>query len=69
LFVSAPTRRPLERGDILTVSEVSDLIGVPASTVGDWARRGIIPSLKLGRRRVFIRAHLEARLLHDGGPN
>jgi excisionase family DNA binding protein len=61
--VSTSPRRPLQRGDILTVSEVSDLLGVPPSTVGDWARRGIIPSRKLGRRRIFIREHLEAVLL------
>ena len=61
--MSVSSRRPLQRGDILTVSEVAELLGVPESTVGDWARRDILPSLKLGRRRVFIRQHLEARLL------
>jgi excisionase family DNA binding protein len=51
----------------MTVREVAELLRVPASTVGDWARRGIIPSRKLGRRRVFIRARIEEVLLDDTG--
>lgn len=61
--VSTIVRRPLQAADILTVSEVAELLHVPASTVSDWARRGILPSVKLGRRRIFIRQHIEARLL------
>jgi excisionase family DNA binding protein len=53
----------LQAGDVLTASEVAELLRVPASTVHDWARRGVIPSIKLGRRRIFIRQQLEARLL------
>lgn len=49
----------------MTLAEVAELLRVPPSTVGDWARRGIIPSRKLGRRRIFIRQHLETLLLGD----
>ena len=51
--------------DVMTVSEVAELMHVPESTVGDWARRSVIPSKKLGRRRIFIRAEIEALLLAD----
>jgi excisionase family DNA binding protein len=51
--------------DVMTVGEVAELLHVPESTVGDWARRRVIPSLKLGRRRIFIRSKIEAILLAD----
>ena len=35
------------------------------STVEDWARRGIVPSKKVGRRRLYIRLKIEAMLLED----
>jgi excisionase family DNA binding protein len=50
----------------MTASEVADLMRVPKSTIEDWARRGIIPSRKIGRRRIFLRDRLEAFLRHDG---
>jgi hypothetical protein len=28
----------------------------------DWARRGILPSRKIGRRRIYIRQDIEAVL-------
>lgn len=55
----------LTASDVLTVSEVAELLHVPESTVGDWARRQVIPSLKLGRRRIFIRSKIEAILLAE----
>jgi len=36
----------------MTAAEVAALLGVPRSTVEDWARRGIVPSRKVGRRRI-----------------
>ena len=65
-----PERRPhpeprLTASDVMTIGEVAELLHVPESTVGDWARRQVIPSLKLGRRRIFIRARIEAILLAD----
>jgi excisionase family DNA binding protein len=58
--------RPLIAGDVLTAAEVAALLRVPKSTVEDWARRGIVPSRKVGRRRLYIRARIEALLLDDG---
>jgi excisionase family DNA binding protein len=49
----------------MTTSEVAALLAVPVSTVGDWARRGIIPSRKLGRHRRFLRREIEEWLVRD----
>ena len=47
--------RPLTRADVLSTGEVADLLGMPKSTVEDWARRGLVPSHKRGRRRFYLR--------------
>ena len=60
-----PARRPLTAADVMTAAEVAALVRVPRSTVEDWARRGIIPSKKVGRRRLYIRSRIEALLLDD----
>lgn len=52
----------LTRADLLTADEVAELLQLRPSTVQDYARRGIIPSFKLGRFRRFVRADLEATL-------
>lgn len=49
----------LTRSDVLTCHEVAELLAVPVSTVRDWARRGLLPSRKLGRHRRFLRSELE----------
>jgi excisionase family DNA binding protein len=58
-------RRPLTAADVMTAAEVAALLRVPRSTVEDWARRGIVPSRKVGRRRLYVRARIEALLLGD----
>ena len=60
-----PGRLRLTASDVMTVREVADLLHVPVSTVGDWGRRGMLPSVKIGRRRLYIRPHIEARLLGE----
>lgn len=52
--------------DVMTVAEVAELLHVPRSTVADWARRGVLPSVKIGRRRIYVRQQIEA-LLASGG--
>lgn len=59
------TRRPLTAADVMTAAEVAALLRVPQSTVEDWARRGIVPSKKVGRRRLYVRSRIEALLLDD----
>lgn len=51
--------RGLTRADLLTPHEVAALLAVPVSTVRDWARRGVLPSRKLGRHRRFLRSEVE----------
>jgi excisionase family DNA binding protein len=40
----------------LTADEVAELLHIPRSTVRDYARRGVLPSIKLGRHVRFVRA-------------
>ena len=54
--------RPLGREDILTAGQVADLLGLREGTVEDYARRGLLPSFRLGKHRRFIRAQVEARI-------
>lgn len=58
-------RRPLAAADVMTAAEVAELLHVSKSTVEDWARRGIVPSKKVGRRRLYIRSKIETLLLED----
>lgn len=52
-------RGGLTRAELMTPDEVALLLAVPVSTVRDWARRGLIPSRKLGRHRRFLRSEVE----------
>jgi len=68
--MNSTSRRPLTAADVMTAAEVAALLRVPRSTVEDWARRGIVPSKKVGRRRLYVRSRIEALLLgEDGEPS
>jgi excisionase family DNA binding protein len=56
------TPRGLTRAELMTATEVAELLGVPVSTVREWGRNGTLPRVKLGRHVRFIRAHLEAAI-------
>jgi excisionase family DNA binding protein len=58
----APEREPLEPEDIMTVREVADFLRVSTQTVHNYAKKGVLPSRKLGGRLVFLRPELEERL-------
>jgi excisionase family DNA binding protein len=49
----------------MRASDVATLLDVPQSTVEDWARRGVLPSRKRGRRRFYLRWEVEAWLVAD----
>jgi excisionase family DNA binding protein len=53
-------RPPLTREDVLGGREVADLLDLPVSTVLEYARRGVLPGHKLGRRWIFLRDEVEA---------
>ena len=57
---SIPSRAPLTREDVLDGREVAELLHLPLSTVLEYARRGLLPGHKLGRRWVFLRDEVEA---------
>jgi excisionase family DNA binding protein len=46
----------------MTARDVARLLHAPVSTVEDWARRGILPSVKIGRRRLYVRQNIETAL-------
>jgi excisionase family DNA binding protein len=66
-----PPRRPLTAsddgaaeppdllGEILTSEQVAQLLAMRRSTVEDYARRGVLPSIKLGRHRRYLRSDVE----------
>jgi excisionase family DNA binding protein len=55
----------LTAADVMTGREVAALLHAPVSTVEDWARRNILPSVKIGRRRLYVRQSIEAVLTGD----
>lgn len=48
--------------ELMTADQVAALLQMRRSTVEDYARRGMLPSLKLGRHRRFIRSDVEASI-------
>jgi excisionase family DNA binding protein len=55
--------RGLTRAELMTATEVAELLDVPVSTVREWGRDGTLPRVKLGRHVRFIRAHVEVAIL------
>jgi excisionase family DNA binding protein len=59
--VLAPARG-LTRDEVMTASEVAELLHLPVSTVYYLARRGEIPACRLGRAWRFLRPRIEEKL-------
>jgi excisionase family DNA binding protein len=57
-----PPRPRLTREDVAAAREVAELLRIPMSTVFEYARRGVIPGHKLGRRWIFLHDEIEASL-------
>ncbi len=53
-------RLRLTREDVLDGRQVADLLRMPISTVLEYARRGLLPARKLGRRWIFRCDEIEA---------
>jgi len=62
---ASAARAPLTRADVMNAREVAALLGLPASTVYELARRGVLPGRKLGRTWRFLRPAIEATLQAD----
>ena len=54
-----PPSRPFVPDEVMTASEVADLLQLPVSTVYYLARRGELPGRRLGRTWRFLRSRLE----------
>jgi excisionase family DNA binding protein len=50
---------PTALDELMTAEQVAALLLLPASTVKDYARRGVLPSIKLGKHRRFVRSQVE----------
>ena len=46
--------------ELMTAEQIAALLCVRRSTVEDYARRGLLPSIKLGRHRRFVRSDVLA---------
>ena len=55
--------------ELMTAAQVAELLQMKRTTIEDYARRGLLPSIKLGRHRRFVRSDVEAALewLRNGG--
>jgi excisionase family DNA binding protein len=58
----APGHGGLTRAEVMTASEVAELLHLPVSTVYYLARRGQIPACRLGRAWRFLRPRIEEML-------
>jgi hypothetical protein len=58
------------REDLLTASDVADILQIQRSTALDYMRRGVIPARKIGRRWYALRSRLDVYVgdLFDFGP-
>jgi excisionase family DNA binding protein len=59
---SSIPRSGLTRDEVMTASEVAELLHLPVSTVYYLARRGEIPACRLGRAWRFVRPRIEELL-------
>jgi excisionase family DNA binding protein len=48
--------------ELITSSQVAALLQMRLSTVESYARRGLLPSVKVGRHRRFVRSQVEQAL-------
>lgn len=58
----SPDPPSLTRADVLSTTEVAELLGIPRSTVHHLARRGDLPARRVGRRWLFLRDRLAAAI-------
>lgn len=46
--------------EIITEEEVANMLRIKPSTVADFARRGDLPSIKLGKHRRYVKSDVAA---------
>lgn len=57
-----PSQEPFGLDELMTSEQVAQLLLMRRSTVEDYARRGVLPSIKLGRHRRFVRSEVVAAI-------
>jgi excisionase family DNA binding protein len=60
LTAPAPTTTPARAQDVMTAAEVAEYLQIPVRSVHEYAARGELPSVRIGRHRRFSRAAVEA---------
>ena len=58
---SSPTTSLLD--ELMTAEQMAGILQMRVSTVESYARRGLLPSVKVGRHRRFIRSEVEMAIL------
>src|SRR5205807_9800749 len=53
--------------ELMTARQMADILQMRVSTVEGYARRGLLPSVKVGRHRRFIRSQVEQRVREQVG--
>lgn len=48
--------------EYLTSAEVAAILKLRVSTIEDYARRGVLPSIKVGRHRRYLRSQIHRAL-------
>lgn len=56
------SQEPFGLDELMTSEQVARLLLMRRSTVEDYARRGVLPSIKLGRHRRFVRSEVVAAI-------
>ena len=54
------TSAPVRAQDVMTAAEVAEHLQIPVRSVHEYAARGELPSVRIGRHRRFSRAAVEA---------
>jgi len=56
------THAPARAQDVMTAADVAEYLQIPVRSVHEYAARGELPSVRIGRHRRFSRAAVEAVL-------
>jgi excisionase family DNA binding protein len=54
--------------ELMTAPQIAEVLQVRVSTVEAYARRGLLPSVKLGRHRRFIKSEVERAIAQLRSP-
>ena len=68
--MNEPSRNADHLEELLTAGQLAEFLRMRKSTVEEYARRGVLPSLKLGRHRRFVRSDVLSAIdqLRRSGP-